>query len=193
MAVFDTTLNYDSELLEDTLGWKLRDLDRDKYAAAYEVDFGAGADWPMVAYEVLGLVPYSAVAAAFFMGDKIEKSILAWKRLVTLLLSRIPKDGFTDANGAALLALERLFKESDSTSVQLVAYTWVDEEVMFFDEPDKAAAAFKVIENMDEIQPRDQQFGVGLHSAPTFLFKFQAHDRLFLAAVRLREVKILEI
>jgi hypothetical protein len=147
----------------------------------------------MVAYEVLNLAPYSAVVAAFFMGERIEKSILAWKRLVTLLLSSIPKGGFTDANGAALLALEHLFKVTDSPSVQLVAYTWVDEEVMFFDEPDKAAAAFKVIENMDKIQPRDQQFGVGLHSAPTFLFKFQADNRLFLVAVRLREVKILGI
>ncbi|HBG99806.1 MAG: hypothetical protein JKP98_24770 [Rhodobacteraceae bacterium] len=193
VAVFDTALDYDSELFEDTVGWKLRDFDRDKYAAAYEVDFGAGADWPMVAYEVLGLIPYSAVAAAFFMGNRIEKSVLAWKRMASTLLSRLPKDGFTDANGAALLALERLFEHSGSTSAQLIAYTWMDEEAMFYHEPDKAAAAFEVIKKMDEIQPREQQFGVGLHSAPTFLFKFKADDRLFLAAVKAREVKLLEL
>ncbi len=78
VAVFDIALNYDSELFEDTVGWKLRDFDREKYSTAYEVDFGAGADWPMVAYEVLGLLPYSAVTAIFFMGDRIEKSVLSW-------------------------------------------------------------------------------------------------------------------
>lgn len=85
LAVFDIALNYDSELLDEIVGWRLRDFHCDKYSTAYEVDFGAGADWPMVAYEVLGLIPYSAVAAIFFMGDRIEKSVLSWKRMASTL------------------------------------------------------------------------------------------------------------
>lgn len=193
VAVFDTALNYDSELFEETIGWKLQDFPRDKYAAAHEADFGAGADWPMVVYEVLGLIPYSAVIAAFFLGDRIEKSVLSWKRIVSTLLDSIPKNGFTDANGASLLALEQLFEQSGSNSARLIAYTWIDEEAMFLDEPDKAAAAFEVIKQMNEIQPREKQFGVGLHSAPTYLFKFEVGDRFFLAAVKLKEVRLVKL
>lgn len=193
VAVFDVALNYDSELFDDTVGWKLRDFDRDRYSAAYEVDFGAGADWPMVAYEVLGLIPYSAVAAIFFMGERIEKSVFSWKRMASTLLACIPQNGFTDANGAALLALEQLFEQSSTSSARLIAYTWIDEEATFFDKPDRAAATFEVIKQMEEIQPRDQQFGGGLHSTPTFLFKFEADDGIFLAAVKLSEVQILKL
>jgi hypothetical protein len=193
VAVFDIALNYDSELFEDTVAGKLRNFDRRKYSAAHEVDFGAGADWPMVAYEVLELIPYSAVAAIFFMGDRIEKSVLSWKRMASTLLASIPPKGFSDANGAALLALEKLFEQSNSGTARLIAYTWIDEEATFFDEPDKAAATFEVIKKMEEIQPRDQQFGDGLHSSPTFLFKFEADDGMFLAAVSLSEAQLLKL
>ncbi|MGX0878439.1 hypothetical protein ACSSV4_003138 [Roseovarius sp. MBR-154] len=127
ITVFDTALNYESELFEDTVGLKLRDFDRGRYASAYEVDVGAGADWPTVAYEVLSsVVPFSAVAATFFLGERIEKSALAWKRMATTLLSCIPKRGFTDANGAALLALEKTFQHTESSDVRLLAYTWTE-------------------------------------------------------------------
>ncbi len=177
MSVFDTTLNYDSELFEDTVGWKLKDFDRDRYSSAFEIDVGAGADWPAVVYEVLDkLIPFSAIAAAFFYGDRIEKSALAWKRICASFLSCIPTGGFTDANGAALLALEHVFEYSSCNDVKLLAYTWVDEEAAFFDEADKALAAFEVIAKLDKIEPRDRQFGLGLHSPPTFLFKFDAGE-----------------
>ncbi len=113
--------------------------------------------------------------------------------MASTLLACIPQKGFTDANGAALLALEKLFEQSSGSSARLIAYTWIDEEAMFFDEPDKAAAAFAVIKQMEEIQPRDQQFGVGLRSTPTFLFKFEADDGIFLAVVTLSEVQILKL
>jgi hypothetical protein len=41
-------------------------------------------------------------------------------------LSCIPRGGFTDANVASLLALERVFDSTGSTNVNLLAYTWVD-------------------------------------------------------------------
>lgn len=194
ITVFDTSLNYDSELLEDTVGWKLRDFDRECFVSAYETDFGAGADWPAVAYEVLGsFLPFSAIAATFFLGEKIEKSALAWKRIVTNLLSCFPIGGFTDANGAALLALERVFEHTDSPFATLLAYTWIDEEVMFFDEPDKASAAFDVIAGLDVIEPRAKQFGSGLHSPPTFLFKFEVGEKQVLVAVRKKNVELVEV
>ncbi len=119
ITVFDTSLDYDSELFEDTVGYKLSEFDRSRFASAYEADFGAGADWPAVAYEVLNsVVPFTAIAAAFFLGDRIEKSALAWKRMATSLLRCMPKSGFTDANGAALLALERVFDHTDSSDVR---------------------------------------------------------------------------
>ena len=92
--------------------------------------------------------------AAFFLGDRIEKSALAWKRMADNLLPCIPRCGFTDANGASLLALERVFDSTGSTNVNLLAYTWVDEEVMFFDEPNKAFVAFETINRLDKIEPR---------------------------------------
>ncbi|GAA6208829.1 hypothetical protein NBRC116601_21220 [Cognatishimia sp. WU-CL00825] len=191
ITVFDTALDYDSELFEDTVGLKLRDFDRDRYSSAYEADFGAGADWPTVAYEVLNsLVPFSAIAAAFFYGDRIEKSALAWKRMAVGLLSCIPRQGYTDANGAALLALDKVFELTKSSDVRLLAYTWVDEEVMFFDEPDKAKAAFETIAKLDKIETREKQFGVGLHSPPTFLFKFETDNRQVLAAVEQDKVRL---
>lgn len=191
IKIFDTSLNYDSEVFEDTVGLKLRDFDRSRFSSAYETDFGAGADWPAVAYEILtGYIPFAPIVAVFFLGERIEKSALAWKRVAVSLLSCIPRSGFTDANGAALLALERVFDSADSTNVNLLAYTWVDEEVMFFDEPDKALAAFETIKKLDEIEPREQQFGVGLHSHPTFLFKFKVDESQVLVSVRQTEVKL---
>ncbi|WP_424943421.1 hypothetical protein [Aliiroseovarius crassostreae] len=194
IIVFDTSLDYDSELFEDTVGLKLLNFDRNQYASAYEIDFGAGADWPAVAYEVLSsVVPFSAIVAVFFMGERIEKSALAWKRVATSLISLIPRNGFTDANGAALLALEKVFEYTNSSNVKLLAYTWVDEEVMFFDEPDKAKAAFETIAKLDEIDPREKQFGSGLHSPPTFLFKFDAGEKEVLVAVRKQNVRLTEL
>lgn len=194
ISVFDTSLNYKSELLKDAAGLKLRDFDRGRYASAYEADFGAGADWPAVAYEVLNsLVPFSAIAAAFFLGERIEKSALAWRRMATSLLSCIPKGGFTDANGAGLLALDTVFDRTESSDIRLLAYTWIDEEVMFFDEPDKAKAAFDTIAKFDEIEPRDKQFGAGLHSTPTFLFKFETDKGQVLVAVRRGDVQLTEL
>lgn len=194
ITVFDTALDYDSELFEDTGKYKLRDFDRGRYASAYEVDVGAGADWPAVAYEVLGsVVPFSAVAAAFFLGERIEKSTLAWKRMATSLLSCIPKRGFTDANGAALLALEKVFEHTESPDVRLLAFTWIDEEGTFFDEPDKAKAAFETIAKLDEIETREKQFGVGLHSPPSFLFKFETSNGEVLVSVRQDKVRLTEL
>ncbi|MEO1405967.1 MAG: hypothetical protein AAFV54_05695 [Pseudomonadota bacterium] len=194
ITVFDTDLNYDSELFEDTVGLKLRDFDRDRYSSAYEADFGAGADWPAVAYEVLSsLVPFSAIAAAFFYGDRIEKSALAWKRMAISLLSCIPRQGYTDANGAALLALDKVFDFTSSSNVRLLAYTWVDEEVVFFAEPDKAKAAFETIAKLNEIESRERQFGVGLRSPPTFLFKFETDIGQVLAAVRQDKVCLTKV
>jgi len=191
ITVLDTSLDYDSEVLEDTNGFKLETFDRDRFRLAYEVDFGAGADWPAVAYEVLDkFIPFSAVAAALFYGEKIEKSILAWKRMALSLLSLIPDGGFTDANGAALLALEAIFESSDASTVKLMAYTWIDEEIELFDEADKISAAFNIIMQLDEIQSRDLQFGDGLHSHPTFLFKFKADEKTILAKVRCKEVSL---
>ncbi|MCW9042617.1 MAG: hypothetical protein OQK05_04670 [Pseudopelagicola sp.] len=194
IVVFDTALDYDSELFEDTVGLKLRDFDRVRYASAYEADFGAGADWPAVAYEVLySLVPFSAIAAAFFLGERIEKSALAWQRMAASLLTCIPKIGFTDANGASLLALEKVFELTESPDIKLLAYTWIDEEILFFDKPDKAKAAFETIAKLDEIEPREQQFGAGLHSPPTFLFKFETSKGVVLAAVRRDKVCLTEL
>jgi hypothetical protein len=189
ICVFDTSLKYDTELFEDTVGFKLKNVDTNRYSSAYEIDVGAGADWPVVIYEVLEkFVPFSAVAAAFFLGEKIEKSALAWKRITTSLLNCIPKGGFTDANGAALFALERVFEKLNPKSVVLIAYTWVDEEIVFFDETNKASAAFDLILELDRISEREDQFGEGLHSTPTFLFKFKADDKVVLVKVHGRSV-----
>lgn len=194
ITVFDPSLDYDTEVFEDTLGLKLRDFDRELYAEAYEVDFGAGADWPSVAYAVLeNLVPFSAIAGAFFLGERIEKSVHAWTRMASALLSCIPDGGFTDANGAALLALEKVSEHVGCSEVSLLAYTWVDTEVAFFDEPDKAKAAFNLIEKLDEIEPREKQFKGGLHAYPTFLFKFEAGDVQVLAAVKQKTVSLVEL
>jgi hypothetical protein len=193
IIVFDTSLDYDSEKFEDTVSGKLKDFDRDLFSFAYEVNVGAGADWPAVAYEVLEkLIPFSAIAAAFFYGDRIEKSALAWKRMATALLSCIRPGGFTDANGAALLALEQVFEKVGCTDVKLLGYTWVDQEVALFNETDKANAAFKIIAELEEIEPRDQKFGPGLHSTPTFLFRFDAGGKIILAKVKGKEVKLTE-
>lgn len=119
IVVFDTALDYDSELFEDTLAWKLKDFERENFAAAYEIDFGAGADWPAVAYEVLNTwLPFSAIAATFFTGERIEKAALAWGRMASQLLSIIPKHGFTDANGASLLALAKVFETTGKPLVK---------------------------------------------------------------------------
>ncbi|MDJ0858813.1 MAG: hypothetical protein QNJ03_07030 [Dinoroseobacter sp.] len=184
ITVFDTSLNYDSELFEDTVGLKLKDFDKLVYSNAFEVDVGAGADWPAVVYEVLNsAIPWAVVATVFFSGERVERNLAAWKRMASSLLSLIPKRGFTGANGAALLALDAVFEATDAEQVELVAYTWVDPEMEFFDASDQAKAAFDLIAAMDKIQPRDQQFGVGLHSMPVSLFKFQADGKEVLAKV----------
>lgn len=193
IVIFDTGLDYDSELFETTLGLKLKDFDKSKFSDAYEVDVGGGADWPAVVYEVLqGLIPFSAIAAAFFYGDRIEKSTLAWKQMAGALLSLIPKHGFTDANGAALLALDAVFEATGAEDVKLLAFTWADGEIDFFDVEDKATAAFDLISKMDEIRPRKEQFGTGLHSTPIFLFKFETGGEVILARVNRGEVSIIQ-
>ncbi|WP_412072965.1 hypothetical protein [Tritonibacter mobilis] len=63
---------------------------------------------------------------------------------------------------------------------------------MLFDEPDKAKAAFQTVEKLNEIEPRERQFGMGLHSPPTFLFKFEVGERQILVAVRQTEVRLSE-
>ena len=101
-----------------TIGLKLRDFDRSRYASAYEADFGSGSDWSAVVYELLNNhVPFSVIESAFFLGDRIEGSAMAWKRMAATLLSRIPTGGFSDANGAALLALERVLELTDRQNV----------------------------------------------------------------------------
>lgn len=92
-----------------------------------------------------------------------------------------------------MLALDKVFDLTKSSDVRLLAYTWVDEEVMYFDEPDKAKAAFETIAKLDKIEPREKQFGVGLHSPPTFLFKFETDNGQVLAAVRQDKVRLTEV
>lgn len=69
----------------------------------------------------------------------------------------------------------------------------IDEEVMLFDEPDKAKAAFETIAKLDEIEFREKQFGGGLHSPRTFLFKFETSKGQVLAAVRQDKVLLPEL
>ena len=122
--MFDTSLEYDSELFEDTVGLKLQNFDRQVFGSAYEVDVGSGADWPVVVYEVLEtIIPFSSIAAALFFGEKIEKSAMAWKRMAAHLLSLIPDKGFTDANGAALLpAHHYAFYNRLTTVIELLCH-----------------------------------------------------------------------
>lgn len=194
ITVFDTNLNYDSELFEDTYGRKLETFDRKVFASAYEVDVGAGADWPVIAYEIVEkLIPFSAVAAALFYGERIERSALAWRRMADYLVSCIPNFGFTDANGAALLALEKVFEHAGSADVKLIGYTWIDEQVKLLDKPDRANAVFEIAAKLDRISPRDQQFGVGLHSPPTFLFKFDSQGEVIMAKVHRMKVELIKL
>jgi len=191
ITVLDFPLDNAADGFEDDLGWKLRDFDQQRYSSAYQMDFGSGADWVATAYEVLNeLVPFSAIAAAFFFGERIEKSAFAWKRMASILLSCFSSDGFTDANGAALLALEQVFEKTGATNVKLLAYTWVDEEIELFDEANKAISAFEIIARLDEIQSRDRQFEGGLYSTPVFLFKFEVEGKVVLASVRKKEVTL---
>jgi hypothetical protein len=191
IVIFDTALDYDSGLCEDSLGLKLNSFDKSKFLEAYEIDVGGGADWPAVVYELSqSLIPFSAIAAAFFYGDRIEKSTLAWKRMAQKLLSLIPKHSFTDANGAALIALNEIFETTGASDVKLLAYTWIDEEIEFFDAEYKTAAAFNLISKMDEIQAREKQFGMGLHSTPVYLFKFAVAGEVIFARVQGSSVEI---
>ncbi|MEM9709726.1 MAG: hypothetical protein AAF871_13160 [Pseudomonadota bacterium] len=192
ITVFDTDLNYDSELFEDTLGLKLKDFDRGQFNAAYEVDVGGGADWPAVAYEIADKAQYLApVVAVLFYGEKVEKSLRAWGRLAAELVALIPKRGFTDMNGAGILALNAVFEATETTNVRLVAWTWGDDVNAPYVEGEKNLTAFEVIAKLNEIAPRDQQFGIGLHSRPTFLFKFDADGETFLVSVKGKKAEVM--
>jgi hypothetical protein len=195
IVVFSPDLDYDTEYPETQSLPNIKDFDRSTYSAACEVDLGAGADWPFAAYQVLeSFIPFTAIAAAFFLGEKIEKSAAAWGRMVKGLWRLIPKQGFTDRNGAALLLIEKSFIQyASAQEIELLAYTWIDEEVQFFDSEEKSVAAFDWISKLNAIEPGEKQFGAGLHGYPTFLFKLNIDGKTVLARVYKSSVEFLEI
>jgi hypothetical protein len=137
------------------------------------------------------VIPFSALAALFFCGEKIEKSLAAWRRMAYTLLSSFPRAGFTNANGAALLALQRVFEE-DYCHVQLTAFTWTDGSFEIEGSFSKVDSAFEAINTINQIDDRKNQFGIGLHSTPTFLFRLNADGQSIIAKVKGKDVELIK-
>ncbi len=72
-------------------------------------NIGAGADWIVVVAYMTGL---------FFLGDKINKNLEAWLSLSKKFISLFKKTKvrFIDANGARLIAINRILKNEESIS-----------------------------------------------------------------------------
>lgn len=70
-------------------------------------NIGAGSDWIIVIAHLAGL---------FFLGDKINKNLDAWKALSNKFVSvfKKTKPSFIDSNGARLIAVEKIMKNEDN-------------------------------------------------------------------------------
>lgn len=192
IVIFDADVDYDGEVFEEHMRLKLTQFDRELFVSAYEVDLGAGADWPFVAYEVINeVIPFSLVAAALFAGEQVEKSVCAWTRLASKLMSLLRKrTAFPNATGAALLAVSGVLERWPGEKIQLVGYTWIDTDAANLEGEEAANAIYSVLLEIDQIDDRARQFDGGLHSRPAFLFKFAIGDRVVMASVRGQHLEI---
>jgi hypothetical protein len=79
-------------------------------------NIGGGADWIVVAIYLSGI---------FFLGDKINKNLEAWKNLSLKFFNLFKKTKITfiDENGARLLAIEKILKnEKDVNSLEEILF-----------------------------------------------------------------------
>ena len=71
IVIFEPCMEYDAGDNGNTDSQRLQDIDPSRYSCACEADLGAGADWPVVAFELLNrLIPFTAIAALLFSGDR---------------------------------------------------------------------------------------------------------------------------
>ena len=191
VTIFSQELEYDSETeYEDTIV-KVLDFDESTYEKAYEVDMGAGADWPFVALQILeSVAPASLIATVFFFGERIENSFDAWHRMARKIVGLTPKHAFLDRNGAAVLALSKLTEAHSASTFELLAYQWIDSNMAFPRDSDLAEKSMELIASLNEIAPADSQFGQGLHGLPQHLFKIRADNVVFLVRVLSTDVFI---
>jgi len=105
----------------------------DPECTATETDFGLGADFPGVLLELFNSLEWPKVLsvggliATFFLGEKIEKNLGAWKRMGLSLVNffRERQPTFIDETTAALLVIAELDDASENfvkeISVQVIS------------------------------------------------------------------------
>lgn len=194
VTIFSQNLSYDSEFQDEGNKLRPKDFDTESFDSAFEVDLGAGADWPFIAYQVLSSVaPVSILVSTFFLGERIEKNFKAWRRISRSLLGLTPEHAFLDRNGAAVLALSKLSEIHSVNEVKLLAYQWIDSNMTFPRQADVAEKSMDLIASLSEIAPADSQFGIGLHGYPQHLFKIEADGRIYLVRVLKTETFIRQL
>lgn len=128
---YDTTYWEDGKFRKE-LTSELVKIDKD--VKAKDVDIGMGADFPSVLVDLLknidwGYLLVTGIVGAFFLGEKINKNIDAWKEIIEKFKLAIKKfhPARIDEKGALLLVLDKLgvfsgkAKETD-ISVQIIPF-----------------------------------------------------------------------
>lgn len=99
-------------------------------------NIGVGADWPAFAVDLVDLVAddWWKVAGAYLIhevvlkGEEIEKSLVAWRRMIDVALKFRERSPFIGTNGAKVLALEAICEKLARVpdSIELLGYETVD-------------------------------------------------------------------
>lgn len=83
-------------------------------------NIGAGADWIVVVATLAGL---------FFLGDKVNKNLDAWKAISKKFVRLFKKTNiaFVDGNGVRLIAIERILANEETVeSIEEVAFNEIN-------------------------------------------------------------------
>lgn len=138
MEIIYPDLYYDTKDWEDgkfrqDLMIELIKIDKD--VEAKDVDIGMGADFPSVLVEIFKKIDWryllgTGIAGVFFLGEKINKNIDAWKEIIGKFKLAIKNFHPTriDEKGALLLVLDDLAVFSEKAkeidiSIQIIPFT----------------------------------------------------------------------
>ena len=92
--------------------------------SSYDANIGAGADWPVVALEIIEYIQNKEylflVLAAFFSGEKINENLDAWFSIGQKIYSRASKfQPILNRSASILLGLQGYINESKNERVSL--------------------------------------------------------------------------
>jgi len=127
------TKDWEEGKFREELASELVNIDKD--VKLKDVDIGMGADFPSVLVAIFKNIDWehllvTGLVGVFFLGEKINKNIDAWKEIITRFKLAISKfhPARIDEKGALLLVLDKfgVFSEQEKetdVSIQIIPFT----------------------------------------------------------------------